>query len=77
MAVISERLQITSIQDKVVLIQDPGRDTEVVLLRFAPRADNIANAMDRVEELTHITDKNKTMIYFWMGYFYAHMATRV
>jgi hypothetical protein len=76
MALIPGNYQITDIADTVCLIYSPGTDDEEVLYRYNPKTET-PEILDKIFDNDIFDAKQKSLIYFWMGYFYAHMARGV
>jgi hypothetical protein len=75
MALIPGNLQITDIGTNVCLILFPGTDEEEVLYRYNPKTET-PEILDKIFDSGMFDAKQKSLIYFWMGYFYAHMGRR-
>jgi len=77
MALIDTNLQITDIGNHIYIIRDVGTDSEEVLLKYNPANREAAGtAFDKVQDSVDFTRNQKYWIFFWMGYFYAHLGRR-
>lgn len=63
---------ITSFNNDVYVIENPGLDNEVVHFHFENFVDTNVNgsALDKVTESEVVTPEQKSHILFWLGYFY-------
>jgi hypothetical protein len=74
MAIVPPNIQVTSIEKEVLIVVDGGQDNEKVFVRYHPTNSVVmGKTMKKVWEATEFTDEQKSLITFWMGYFYAHL----
>lgn len=65
---------ITDVDNKVLVIKNPGQDDEVTILRLDVKKDDIYPGIEMIKSSSELNDKQKSVAGFWYGYFYAHLS---
>ncbi len=72
-----EEFIITSLENDVLIIKNPGYGNEEVLIKYDARDINATkDVKDALKNSNLFLENQKIEIYFWMGYFYAHLWRR-
>ena len=67
-------MQVTNLDSDVLVITNPGRDNEEVLYRFDIRDRRALEVhLTTIRRSIRISEKRKPFVFFWIGYFYAHL----